>query len=268
MFQISKFFIFTFFVFMTAEKSFAQEMASVRPWLGIAIEKGNNNGVLIKSTYPDTPAEKAGLMANDEVLSVDKKKVETPEQLIGEITNKGVGHKVEVEFLRAGKKETKTIALVAMPDITELTRKKFLNKPLPQISGTNLKSGKSYPLTESKGKTTILKFWATWCPSCVATEPRLLEFSRANSEKVQIVNISSEESPILKKHLAKLKKVHPDADKNIINLQDPEGAISKEFVVSSIPLFILVDKKGMVREVEVGAGEVLEELLKKSLTIK
>jgi Do/DeqQ family serine protease len=84
------------------------------PWLGasgqkITVDLASNMGlkrpvgVLINKVYPDGPADRAGLIVGDIVVSVDKKEVETPAALRFRIATLRLGGVAVLEIWRAGK---------------------------------------------------------------------------------------------------------------------------------------------------------------------
>lgn len=246
---------------------FAQALTSVRPWLGVAIEKGSK-GVKVKSVFPETPAANAGIMANDEITSISGIKIKTPEELIQEVMNKGVGYSVKVEFQREGRNESREMTLVIMPDMLDMIKKKLLNKPAPNFSAIDVRNPKKkLTLKKFLGKPIILEFWATWCPACVASSPRLLEFSKSNKDKIQILSFSSEKVDVIKKYLSKIDKISGKKNNHIIYLQSDDLQIIREYMASSIPMFILIDKSGNIVDLNLGAGSVLEAILSKAQTL-
>jgi serine protease Do len=74
------------------------------PFIGIemGVNETNIAGVLIKAILPDTPAEKAGLKANDIIVEFAGKKITTPFDLLTMILRKNCGEKVEIKVYRNG----------------------------------------------------------------------------------------------------------------------------------------------------------------------
>ncbi len=248
------------FLFST---SLMSQVRSVKPWLGIAIDKGVE-GVLVKKALPGTPALEGGILAGDEVISIDGKKVKTPSELIKAVTDKGVGLEVKVELLRAKKKIFKKFTLVAKPDAEEMAKKKLMNLPapgfdLPVIQGSKKKS---LSLKDQKGRYTLLEFWSITCPACISAHPRLIEFAKKNKKSVDVLSISTDKKKDLKKYLAKVDDYLKSKDRDIIFLRSPDGKVNSEYMANLIPMFILVDKKGKVVDIGIGAGRVLEKILK------
>ncbi|MGH1375523.1 MAG: TlpA family protein disulfide reductase [Alphaproteobacteria bacterium] len=66
------------------------------------------------------------------------------------------------------------------------------NTPAPTFTFTDT-NGASHALTQFKGKTIILNFWATWCPPCVAEMPQLLELAAREKDNIVFIALSVDE---------------------------------------------------------------------------
>jgi len=229
-----------------------------KPWLGIAIDKGKN-GVLVKGVMPSTPAESAGFAAGDEVLKIDGKAVKEPGDLMAIVQSSGIGQNIAVELLRNGKTITKTLKLVIRPDELQLLKDRLVGKPAPAFNLeviTGKESGESKNL---EGKVAVVEFWATWCPACRATHPRLSQFALANPS-ISVVAISDEEKSTLTSYAQK-------TDPKFTILRDPKGKAPAEWMASAIPMIGVIGKTGKVEFVTVGAGEQAEEALNLALKL-
>lgn len=70
----------------------------------------NRSELTIARVTPSSPADKAGLKAGDNILSIGKSNVQTPQELIDQ-TKASAGQTVEINFIRDGSPETKTVTL-------------------------------------------------------------------------------------------------------------------------------------------------------------
>jgi serine protease Do len=101
----------------------------VRGWLGVQIQAltedmartyrmKDNKGALISDVTADSPAEKAGLKADDVVIAVDGRAIEDNGDLSRYIASKAPGTTVNLRVLRAGGEQTIAVLLGTFPDET------------------------------------------------------------------------------------------------------------------------------------------------------
>ncbi len=262
--------IFLLTLIFSQSSLLADSRKNIRPWLGVGIE-GHRKGILVNNVMNKTPAEKSGIFKNDIIITLDGVKVSSPKDLVLKIQKKGVGHTIKLRILRSGKKIVKIIRLVAMPTILEVAKMQLLNKPVPNFKAKILfEKNKVATKSNFLGKVTIIEFWATWCRACLESFPRLNEFAQKNKEKINVFAVSSEKISIIKKFLRKKKGLKKRIKKGVFTityLEDIDGKMNTQFYSNFIPMFILIDKKGIVRMVEVGGGQVLESVLQKALSL-
>ena len=235
-----------------------QRQSQGKPWLGIAIEKGKA-GVLVKGVIPGTPAEQAGIQTGDEVLRIDTTSVSEPTQLISAVQNSGIGQQVVVVLQRGKVKITKKLKLEARPDELKLIRDKLVGKPAPVFNLKSIHGTEKSSSEALKGRVIIVEFWATWCPACRASHPRLSEFAKQHPE-IAVVAISDEDAPTLKEYA---NKVQP----KFTILQDTSHQQAEAWNASVIPMLGVINKKGIVAFVTIGAGVNLEEALTEAISL-
>jgi serine protease Do len=101
----------------------------VRGWLGVQIQAltddmartyrmKDNKGALISDVTSDSPAEKAGLKADDVVVGVDGKGIEDNSDLSRYIASKSPGTTVNLRVLRGGGEQTIAVTLGTFPEET------------------------------------------------------------------------------------------------------------------------------------------------------
>jgi serine protease Do len=72
---------------------------------------GAGSGVTVSSVVPGSPADQAGLKVGDTITTVDGHKVTKGAELVADIAGRKPGAKVQLEFLRNGKKEDTTVTI-------------------------------------------------------------------------------------------------------------------------------------------------------------
>jgi len=93
------------------EGPFAQKPVKGSGFLGMATESRKEGGLRITKVGKDSPAEKAGIVDGDIVLSMNSVPLENREKLQSQLKEMAAGDEVEFELLRNGKKETLKITL-------------------------------------------------------------------------------------------------------------------------------------------------------------
>ena len=99
----------------------------VRGWLGVQIQAlsedmartyrmKDNKGALINEVTSDSPADKAGLKADDVVVGVDGRAIEDNGDLSRYIASKSPGTTVNLRVLRGGAEQTIAVTLGTFPD--------------------------------------------------------------------------------------------------------------------------------------------------------
>ena len=69
--------------------------------------------------------------------------------------------------------------------------------------------GKSFALSDYKGKVVLLDFWATWCPPCRKEIPGLVElYDRYRSRGFAVIGVSMDETTSDVKRFAKQLKIN------------------------------------------------------------
>jgi peroxiredoxin len=116
-------------------------------------------------------------------------------------------------------------------------------QPAPDFDLQDLR-GTTVKLSQFRGdRPVMLYFWATWCPSCVSVKPHIAKVRERVSEKdMQILGINVGEGDSLEK-LKRYQEGHPVAWPI---LYDEGSKVSRSYQVRGIPMFVLVNKEGMI----------------------
>jgi cytochrome c biogenesis protein CcmG, thiol:disulfide interchange protein DsbE len=128
----------------------------------------------------------------------------------------------------------------------------FNNKAMPSFKLVDT-AGKTMTNASLKGKVYLVDFWATWCGPCKAAMPTMQKLHNKYKAKgfmvigTNILERGSDKANIAAqfKKASKLSYVFakntPEAEK-----------LADTLKIQGIPTFLLVDKKGVIRHVEVG----------------
>ncbi len=138
--------------------------------------------------------------------------------------------------------------------------KEMLNKPAPDFTLEDLE-GNSVSLTDLKGKTLIIDFWATWCGPCVSSFPGMQNAVNKfkDDETVKFLFINTwERGDNVKENVAKFIK---DKNYTFHVLLDLKSEVVAAYGVDGIPTKFVVDKNGNIRFKSVGFGGDVNKLV-------
>jgi peroxiredoxin len=126
---------------------------------------------------------------------------------------------------------------------------KFVNgSPAPNFELIDL-YGKKVTLADFKGKNIYIDFWATWCSPCIGEIPDLKKMEEKFKDKnIVFLSISIDKQ----KDLEKWKNFISTKELGGIHLIAEnawESQIVKEYMIDSIPRFVIIDTEGNLVDV-------------------
>jgi len=133
----------------------------------------------------------------------------------------------------------------------------FQGQQAPDFTLNDL-SGKTWKLSDLRGHSVALVFWASWCPPCKEEIPMLIEAQKELPEgsKILAVNVTSGDKLEDVKALVAAKAISYPV------LLDVDGTAGELYAVRNIPNTVVLDKNGVVVDNRVGAYDSKEQLLK------
>jgi thiol-disulfide isomerase/thioredoxin len=184
-------------------------------------------------------------------------------------------------FIETGRKP---LGLQLYAESLENLKKDFVSKPLQEDIERNLKKrekhykilgetaielenierwfpGEAQTLAQMRGKVIFLDFWATWCGPCISAFPALIEMHKTfQSQGLVILGVT--------RWYYEVEGMRADETAEFDFLQRFRRgyALPYDFVVAKgqtnqinygatgIPTAVLIDRKGIIRYVETGAG--------------
>lgn len=125
----------------------------------------------------------------------------------------------------------------------------------PEIEIADL-DGKTFRLSDFKGKALYIDFWASWCKPCCEELPYLQKLvdELGDDKDVRVISISiDEDERSWKKRLEEENPTWPQ----YIATSTGQKTIAEDYQISSIPRFVLLDKDGNIITVNAERPSVL-----------
>ena len=110
--------------------------------------------------------------------------------------------------------------------------------------------GKVTSLSDFRGQTVILNFWASWCPPCREEMPELEQFYKKNKQNnvtILSVNLTSQDSG-----RQKLQQFIQDYSLTFPILLDQKGEVGKLYQILTIPTSFIISSTGNITDIFVG----------------
>lgn len=228
-------------------------------WLGIEMApRKDGKGVVVKRVFRASPADSAGLRGGDALLKIADKPASTPAEVTREVRQYRPGDTIDLLFERSGSEQKTRATLAVQPPLEELLRREWVGSPAPAFGSLDAVQG-VFPasLQELRGKVVVLDFWASWCEACRYTAPVLSDwYDRLGAQGIAIVSVTSDPVKIAARGAEKFGIRYPVAS-------DRDEDTFAAYRIVSLPALFIIDKKGVIREVEVGYNAARMKQLEK-----
>lgn len=119
-------------------------------------------------------------------------------------------------------------------------------------------TGKQVSLSSAKNNVVCLQFWATWCPYCIREVPRfkkLHEKFSGKGLKILSINIAANDPlPRVVAYQQKTQLPYPI-------LYDSRQEVSRRFLVTGVPVSIIIDRRGVIQHRGYQLPDNVEQLI-------
>ena len=123
----------------------------------------------------------------------------------------------------------------------DIQLKTFQGNPLPPAIDLLDSSGKRFKLADYRGKVTVVNFWASWCPPCVAEIPSLNRLrEQMQGQPFELISINYGEST------EKIREFMQQVNVEFPVLLDPGGKVSQHWNVIGFPSTFIIGKDGKI----------------------
>jgi len=122
-----------------------------------------------------------------------------------------------------------------------------LGRLAPDFSITEVDKSIS-KLSDYRGKTVVLNFWASWCGPCKLEAPDLETFHKEYKDQgVVVLAVGWRDTP------SALSKFASDRGLTFKILADVGEGVGNKYGLTGIPTTFFIDKTGVIREMQIGA---------------
>lgn len=216
------------------------------PWLGVQMDHGADTGVTVEKVVRGSPAEKAGIHSGDRIVGVDGVRITAPAQVTRGVGQHKIGESVSVEIERRGTASTIAVVLAARPSGDDMLKMDLVGAAAPAWTKVTALAGAPASIGQLRGRVVLLDFWASWCGPCRMLAPRLSALKdKFGAQGLAVVGITTDDA----ENAAVFAEKHHMRHGVVV---DNHGDTTRAYGITGLPTMLLIDKKGVVRDVFVG----------------
>ncbi len=108
--------------------------------------------------------------------------------------------------------------------------------------------GNQISLSDFRGETVFVNFWATWCPPCRAEMPEMEAIYQEYTDKgVAVIGVDIQESK------REVLQYVQQGGYSWTFVLDTTGEVTADYKVQAIPTSFFIDREGIIQAVSIGA---------------
>lgn len=221
---------------------------TAHPWLGVAMDSdASAPGVRVGHVVRGSPADKAGVREGDRILRIAGAAVSHGADVVHAVANRSVGDAIAVDLVRGEQTRAVRVVLAAFPSQDDMMRMDLVGTFAPTWKGVDAVSGTFPPSIASlHGRVVLLDFWATWCGPCRVIVPKLDALqARYGAQGLSVLGVSTEDAQDVALFAQRMALRYPVG-------VDRHAETTRTYGVMSLPTLVIIDKRGVVRDVDIG----------------
>lgn len=137
------------------------------------------------------------------------------------------------------------------------------NNPAAVVGGIapdfslNALNGGVVRLSQFRGKSVLINFWASWCEPCKAEMPLIERYAEKHPDDLVVLGLDSEETPVIVQSFVASMGI------KFTILLDQGGTVSDLYRVDGFPTSIFIDSNGRIQAEQIGS--LSDESMNRSL---
>ena len=216
--------------------------------------------VVVSQVAATSPAARAGLRVGDRLLRVAGNPVAAPVDVQRAVAARAPGDLLVLVFERDGKEGSVRATLAPRPSADEQARANYVGKAAPSLAGLVTLNGPPLTTDGLRNRVVVLDFWAVWCVPCRLSLPALSQLhARYGAQGLSVLPITSDPAESAATFAQNLGLRTPV-------VLDPDGTTTRAYNVSVLPTTVVIDRRGVVRDVILGYGKLEAQRLESLIT--
>lgn len=228
------------------------------PWLGLSLtaEGSAAERMHVARVHPGSPAQKAGLQQGDHIVQLNRSDIAVPQQLGTAVRQASVNDVLQLLIVRHGVTQQIEVLLEGTPDDEDKVRLALLGRRAPELAGAVTFQGELSSLREAEGRVLLIDFWASYCGACLQLLPEIERIARVYAAQgLEVIGITVDSS-------ARGREIARSKNLSYTLMSDSKSEVVARYGAQTIPMLVLIDQKGIVREAMIGSEpQRLSELM-------